>query len=124
MLSMFPPLFAMVDTGLPMLIVASIFFGAVLGMQESIYRAAVSDLAPLTSRGTAYGIFNAAYGFGLLISGAAYGIMISYALPILSVFFYTVIMQATSIALLVLACRKQRGTASILDIDIAHSIAR
>jgi MFS family permease len=107
-LSMFPPLFAMVDTGLPMLIVASIFFGVVLGMQESIYRAAVSDLAPLTSRGTAYGIFNAAYGFGLLISGAVYGIMISYSLPLISVLFYAVIMQATSIAFLISASRKQR----------------
>jgi MFS family permease len=113
-LSLFPPLFAMVDTGLPMLIIASIFFGVVLGMQESIYRAAVSDLAPLPSRGTAYGIFNAAYGFGLLISGAVYGVMISYGLPFISVLLYAVAMQATSIALLISVCRKQRAAVSVV----------
>ena len=113
-LSLFPPLFAMVDTGLPMLIIASVFFGVVLGMQESIYRAAVSDLAPLSSRGTAYGIFNAAYGFGLLISGAVYGVMISYGLPFILVLFYAVVMQATSIAFLISACRKQSGTVSVI----------
>ena len=36
-----------------------------LGMQESIYRAAVSDLTPISIRGTAYGIFNTAYGAGI-----------------------------------------------------------
>jgi MFS family permease len=103
----------MVDTGLPMLIIASVFFGVVLGMQESIYRAAVSDLAPLSSRGTAYGIFNAAYGFGLLISGAVYGVMISYGLPFILVLFYAIVMQATSIVFLISACRKQSGTVSV-----------
>jgi MFS family permease len=114
LLSVFPSLFAMVDTGLSMLIVASVFFGTVLGMQESIYRAAVSDLAPLASRGTAYGIFNAAYGFGLLISGAVYGIMISYGLPFIWVLFFAVIMQATSIVFLISAHRKQLGTVSVV----------
>jgi len=113
-LSLFPPLFAMVDTGLPMLIVASIFFGVVLGMQESIYRAAVSDLAPLSSRGTAYGIFNAAYGFGLLISGAVYGVMISYGLPFMLVLFYAVVTQATSIVFLISAYRKQSEKISVV----------
>lgn len=111
-LSVFPPLFAMVDAGLPMLTVASVFFGVVLGMQESVYRAAVSDLAPFTSRGTAYGIFNAAYGFGLLISGAVYGLMISYALPFMVVLFYAVTVQIASVALLISAYSKQRATAS------------
>jgi MFS family permease len=111
-LSVFPSLFAMVGSGLPMLIVASVFFGVVLGMQESIYRAAVSDLAPLTSRGTAYGIFNAAYGFGLLISGAVFGLMISYALSFTLALFYSIVLQSTSIAFLISAYRKQCGNVS------------
>ena len=41
LLSLFPPLLTMVDAELSTPIVASIFFGLVLGMQESIYRAAV-----------------------------------------------------------------------------------
>ncbi|MBS7617406.1 MFS transporter [Candidatus Bathyarchaeota archaeon] len=75
-LSVFPPLFTMVNSDLTALIVASVFFGIVLGVQESTYRAAVSEFTPLSSRGTAYGVFNATYGFGFLISGGIYGLII------------------------------------------------
>ncbi|MBS7646054.1 MFS transporter [Candidatus Bathyarchaeota archaeon] len=76
MFSMLPSFLALAGAGLPSLIVASILFGVVLGMQESIYRAAVSDYTPVSSRGTAYGIFNTAYGIGFLISGLIYGLLI------------------------------------------------
>jgi len=39
-----------------MIAVAAILVGVILGAQESVYRAAVADLAPLASRGWAYGI--------------------------------------------------------------------
>jgi MFS family permease len=99
-LSLFPPLFAMFDAGLAMLIVASVFFGVVLGMQESIYRAAVSTLTPLPSRGTAYGIFNTAYGVGLIVGGAVYGAMLTYGLPYAATVIYVVVMQAAAVACL------------------------
>ena len=47
--------------------------GLVLGMQESIYRAAVYEFIPLRKRGTAYGIFNTVLGFGTLASGVIFG---------------------------------------------------
>jgi hypothetical protein len=61
-----------------MIILACVFFGVVLGMQESIYRAVIADMTPLDSRGTAYGIFNTVYGLGLLGGGVVYGLFINY----------------------------------------------
>ncbi len=61
---------------LPGIIAAAFIFGIILGMQESIYRAAVSDIVPVEVRGTAYGIFNSLYGLGLLLSGIIYGTLI------------------------------------------------
>ncbi|MEM2971028.1 MAG: MFS transporter, partial [Candidatus Bathyarchaeia archaeon] len=57
-LSIFPAFFAMGGNELSIFMVALVFSGLVLGMQESVYRAAVSELTPVSSRGTAYGIFN------------------------------------------------------------------
>jgi len=99
-LSVFPPLFALVDTGLSTLIIASIFFGIVLGMQESIYRAAVSEFTPVSSRGTAYGVFNTAYGVGFLISGGIYGVLMDFNAPFFIILFFVISTQSTAITAL------------------------
>lgn len=99
-LSLFPPLFTLAFQDLEGLIIASIFYGAVLGMQESIYRAAVSKLASLPSRGTAYGIFNTAYGIAFLISGLIYGLIIDYKASLLAILLFIFSMQAVAIAAL------------------------
>jgi MFS family permease len=98
LLSLFPPLLTMFDAQLSTLIAAAVIFGLVLGMQESIYRAAVSELTPISSRGTAYGIFNTAYGVGFLISGAVYGLLMELRPPFIMVIFYALIMQITATA--------------------------
>ncbi|MDH5482399.1 MAG: MFS transporter [Candidatus Bathyarchaeota archaeon] len=100
MLSIFPPLLTLFTTELTMLLMASIFFGLVLGMQESIYRAAVSELTPISSRGVAYGIFNTAYGAGLLISGALCGFLMISKPPFIAVIFYVLIVQLMATFLL------------------------
>ena len=96
-LSVFPPLFAMIDAGLLALIIASIFFGVVLGMQESIYRAAVSQFTPVSSRGTAYGIFNTAYGVGFLISGGIYGALVDLRASLIITLPFMVLTQIVAI---------------------------
>ena len=52
------------------------FWGAALGVQESIVRAGVATLTPARLRGTAYGVFDAAFGtawlVGSLLLGALY----------------------------------------------------
>lgn len=99
-LSVFPTLFAMAATELWMVIVAAAVFGLVLGMQESVYRAAVSELAPLSSRGTAYGIFNTAYGFGFLIGGVLYGSLIDIKAPFIITIIFVLATQVTATGLL------------------------
>jgi len=98
LLSLFPPLLTMVGAELSTLIAAAIVFGLVLGTQESIYRAAVSELTPISSRGTAYGIFNTAYGVGFLISGVVYGLLMELKPPFILVIFYVLLMQITATA--------------------------
>ncbi|MCP8321817.1 MAG: MFS transporter [archaeon] len=99
-LSTLPPILALLSNQLLMLVAASVFFGLVLGMQESIYRAAVADLAPLTSRGKAYGLFNTAYGLGFLASGTIYGSFIDYRIPSIAVVAYALLTQIVAIFLL------------------------
>jgi hypothetical protein len=99
-LSLLPPLFTMVDSGLSTLIIASVFFGIVLGMQESIYRAAVSEFTPISSRGTAYGIFNTAYGVGFLISGGVYGLLMDFKAPFIMTLLFAILTQTTAITAL------------------------
>ncbi|MGC8998863.1 MAG: MFS transporter [Candidatus Bathyarchaeia archaeon] len=105
-LSIVPTFFAMTNADLIMLIVAAAFFGLVLGMQESIYRAAVSGFASISLRGTAYGIFNTAYGVGMLIGGAVYGLMVELNIPYLAVIAYVLVTQASAVVLLLNAHSK------------------
>ncbi|MEM3616568.1 MAG: MFS transporter [Candidatus Bathyarchaeia archaeon] len=107
-LSVVPTFFAMANADLTMLIVAAAFFGLVLGMQESIYRAAVSGFAPISLRGTAYGIFNTAYGVGMLTGGAIYGIMAELKIPYVAVIVYVLLTQAAAVVLLINAYSKTK----------------
>uniref|UniRef100_A0A7J2TLA8 MFS transporter n=1 Tax=Archaeoglobus fulgidus TaxID=2234 RepID=A0A7J2TLA8_ARCFL len=62
-----------------------LLFGAVLGMQESIMRAGVAEIAPAQKKATAFGTFNAVVGLGFLISGTAFGFL--YGQPELMILF-------------------------------------
>ncbi|MCS7169729.1 MAG: MFS transporter [Candidatus Kapabacteria bacterium] len=48
-------------------------WGVVLGIQESVMRAAVAEVAPHARRASAYGIFNVAYGAAWMLGGSAMG---------------------------------------------------
>jgi len=58
-------------------------WAVVLGVQESIMRAAVADLIPPERRGTAYGIFAAAMGLAALAGGVLTGALYETSLPLL-----------------------------------------
>jgi len=107
-LSVIPTLLAMANTNMAMLIAAAVFFGLVLGMQESIYRAAVSNFAPISSRGTAYGVFSTAYGVGMLISGVIYGLMAQLNTSYNVVIAYAAVTQTAAIVLLLNAYSKTK----------------
>ena len=83
-----------------LIILAALTFGIILGMQESIYRAAVSDLSSTEYRGLAYGIFYVSYGIGFIISGAIFGYFLDYKLFIPAT-IYTIIMQVIATIILI-----------------------
>ena len=79
------------------LLAAAVTFGAVLGMQESIYRAGVAVITPEEARSTAYGMFSAAYGISLMGSGVLYGYLLHTPATAL---IYAVTTQLTALTLL------------------------
>jgi MFS family permease len=109
LLSLFPPMLAAIDGGLFTLILAAVVFGLVLGMQESIYRAAVSQLSPISSRGSAYGIFNTAYGVGFLISGVTYGVLIDSKSPFMASVLYVSAVQFIAVVALLKVRSELKG---------------
>jgi hypothetical protein len=102
--SIFPSMLGLYG-GTIALLSGSMIFGMVYGMQESIYRAAVSDIISIDKRGTAYGIFNAVYGFGFLLSGSIYGFFIENGL-IPHGIVYTLVIQLFAVILLYLSSKR------------------
>ena len=51
----------------------AVFWGAALGVQQSTVRAGVATLTPEHKRGTAYGIFDSAFGLALLLGSMLLG---------------------------------------------------
>ncbi|MBN1432330.1 MAG: MFS transporter [Methanomicrobiaceae archaeon] len=84
-------------------IFSAVIWGCVMGIQETILRAAVADYTHISKRGTAYGVFNTIYGlswfFGSVVIGFLYGI--SFTL----VFAYVIFMEILSIPVFFLAKR-------------------
>lgn len=52
-----------------------ILWGSVMGIHETVMRAAIADLIPIARRGTAYGIFNTVYGVSFLFGSAVMGFL-------------------------------------------------
>jgi len=94
------PAFLVEWGGLIGVVGACIVYGLILGMQESIYRAAISNLASLSARGTAYGIFNTALGVGTLASGAVFGFFIDQDYSSLVMLGFAAVMQIGALAAL------------------------
>lgn len=85
-------------------LIGIIIWGAVMGMQETIMRAAIADLTPIARRGLAYGIFNTVYGASWFIGGALMGIL--YDLSIRYVIIFAIFMEAISIPILIKTVKK------------------
>ncbi len=83
-----------------------VLWGAVMGIQETIMRAAIADLTPLARRGLAYGIFNTAYGAAWFAGGLVIGIL--YERSIGLVIAFAVAMQLISLPLVFLMARKSK----------------
>jgi MFS family permease len=73
-----------------------ILWGGVMGIHETIMRAAIADFSPIERRGFAYGVFNTAYGVAWLVGGALMGLLYEVSLHYLIIF--AVLAEALSIA--------------------------
>lgn len=90
--SLLIPFLAFSDT-LITVIISTVLWGIVLGVHETIMRAAVADLTCISRRGSAYGIFNTLYGLSWLLGGALMGMLYErsvYTLMILAALFEAV----------------------------------
>jgi MFS family permease len=96
LLTAFVPLAAYNPTVFSLYLAASIF-GIVLGMQETVIRAAVADLSPVNVRGRAYGFFNGFFGLSFLLGGGIIGFL--YSISFDYVMVYVVTTQFASILL-------------------------
>ncbi|OQD46998.1 MFS transporter [Candidatus Brocadia sapporoensis] len=78
-------------------------WGMGMGAQESIMRAAIAEMVPITRRGAGYGIFNAGYGVCWFLGSALMGFFYDFSLMALVTF--SVVVQLTSVPLLLLVKR-------------------
>jgi len=87
------------------IVVAVIVWGIVIGMQETVLRAAVSELSGSSSIGFAYGLLNATYGIALMTGGLIMGMLYEYSLQLLAL--YAVLMELASFGILAVGLKKQ-----------------
>ena len=85
-------------------LIGMVLWGIGMGAQESIMRAAISNLVNMNKRGFAYGVFNTAYGIFWFVGSALMGIL--YDISVLYIVVFSVIIQLASIPLLLLARRR------------------
>jgi MFS family permease len=76
-------------------VISAVLWGAVMGIHETIMRAAIADLTPLERRGFAYGLFNTIYGVSWFIGSVLIGFL--YEISINLIFFFVVLMQIISV---------------------------
>lgn len=88
----------------PVAVLGAIVWGVALGMQESTMRAAVADFAPRARRGTAYGVFTAAYGVAWFGGSALVGVLYDVS-PTAAALAVTGV-EAVALAVFVLVIRR------------------
>ncbi|HQE25779.1 MAG TPA: MFS transporter, partial [Candidatus Atribacteria bacterium] len=106
LLSLFIPFLAF-SNSIASVIVGIVMWGGALGVHETIMRAAVADLTPISRRGSAYGIFNTIYGLSWLLGGALMGILYEISLPYLIIL--AVLFELVSIPVLLVLERGQQA---------------
>jgi len=84
--------------GIVLLAVGAAVWGAALGLQESLMRAAVADLTPPERRGTAYGVFDTAFGTAWMLGSLAMGGLFEIGPAYLVAF--SLLLELASLALL------------------------
>ena len=99
------PLLAFGST-VPAVLAGAVAWGAAMGLQESIMRAAVADLVPAHRRGTAYGVFGAVYGLAWF--GGAAGVGVLYGVSVRGTVAAVAVVQLVALVVLLVAVPRTR----------------
>lgn len=83
-----------------------ILWGAVMGIQETIMRAAIADLTIISKRGLGYGVFNTAYGLALFAGGSLMGAL--YDISLKYIYIFIVVAEVASIPFLGVILRRTK----------------
>ncbi len=107
------PLFGMVipflvfGTAYAAALAGAVLWGAVMGVQETVLRAAVADYTHISKRGRAYGIFNTIYGASFFLGGIAAGWI--YMVSRTSMILLMVALQVAALGVFFTAKRELEG---------------
>jgi len=85
---------------LPAVTAGMVLWGVGMGIQESVLRAAVAEMAPEGRRGVAYGIFNGVFGAAWFAGSAAMGLLYQSSAVALVVFSVAAQMAAVPLLLM------------------------
>jgi MFS family permease len=91
-------------SGAGLLVAGMVLWGVGMGAQESIIRAVVSDITPADRRATAYGLFNAGFGFAWFAGSSLMGVL--YGKTVTGMVVFSVLAQLASLPLLFLVRRR------------------
>lgn len=67
-------------------IISTILWGCAMSIHETVMRATIADIIPITKRGIAYGIFNTIYGFTFLIGSSVMGYLYEHSITHVIIF--------------------------------------
>lgn len=95
-LAVFVPFFVFSST-LTLIVFGVVLFGLVVGVQETILKAAVADMTPPKKRSSAYGIFSVSFGLAFFIGSALAGLLYDYSIGVLVAFLATIELLAIPI---------------------------
>ena len=87
-----------ISSNIWIIIVTAVIYGFVLGYHESIFRAALANVAPGEYRGTGYGLYYTSYGLGLVVAG--YFVSVFYSNPIILTTYSSALVFITIILLI------------------------
>ncbi|OGU12612.1 MAG: MFS transporter [Ignavibacteria bacterium GWB2_35_12] len=73
-----------------LIFIAVLIWGIVMGTHETIMKAVIADITSIKKRGTAYGIFNTAYGIAIFIGSSMIGILYDNSLILLIILLISV----------------------------------
>lgn len=95
------------SAGYGLAVAGVVLWGAVMGIQETVMRAAVGGLVPATRRGTAYGLFNGAYGLSWFLGSVVMGLL--YEVEIAYLIVFSVGIELICIPFLIVLTRELSG---------------